>query len=115
MVYLVEWNDEDGDLADRSIYCNRLCADRDPVTKKPNTEQGNWPGGWESDHNEYCPSCGTMLSHGLEESADDTCEQADCHDCPPVVVNLIAPMDKSVLCETCGCVQYLDSDLVGRR
>lgn len=112
MVYLVEWNDEDGDILGRAIYCNSLCADRDPSTEQPNTEQGDWPGGWESDHNEYCPSCGAMLSHGLN---DGECTDTECPDCPPVVVNLVAPHDRTQRCDSCGCVQYLSENVLETR
>lgn len=107
MVYLVEWNDGDGDILDRSIYCNVLCADQDPATDMANTEQGYWPGGWESDHNEYCPSCGTMLTHGMTE---EECNDPQCTDCPPLVINLVTPYDEDQVCENCGCVQYLGKE-----
>lgn len=103
MTYVVEYNDESGNLVDIEQYCNRICADR-VERDTTHTVEGDWPGGIETDYNEYCPACGTMLNHGLEV---DDCDDRECPECPPVVQNLVGSVDDYVLCGRCGCTQYI--------
>lgn len=117
-MYVIEYGelDEDGDVIqtyDRDLFCNALCAsqhsnhyhpdeDRDDIVNEGET----YGGGYESGTNVYCPTCGAMLEHGLQQSADFDCTDDHCPQCPPLVVNLVAPYEHDERCDNCGCVQY---------
>ncbi len=58
-VNLVE--DSKGDLVDIEYYCGALCA-RDANVPEPSA----WPGGMETDYDQYCASCGDHITCGLQ-------------------------------------------------
>jgi len=111
-MYVIDYGtkDEDGtvlDIYDRDYFCSAWCAfPRDTKAFEDQDDivgEDNWPGGIESDSNEYCAGCGSMLTHGM--SVED-CLDPECPDCrPPLVIgtNLYAD-DK---CGNCGCTQYV--------
>lgn len=72
-VYLREWEDSNGDVVEREVYCDSWCY-RDSFDRMPVgyvnrfgftlSEGGAWPG-YESDYDEYCPECGKVAARGI--------------------------------------------------
>lgn len=56
--------DDKGDLVDISWYCSAQCYNADNPTKDAD---GHWyPNGTETDYDEHCAHCGTLLWKGLQ-------------------------------------------------
>ncbi len=57
-VHMIE--DSIGDLVEIDYYCSQYCATE---SKIPNPSA--WPGGMETESDQYCARCGDFIAHGL--------------------------------------------------
>ena len=111
-MYVIDYGtkDDDGtvlDIYDRDYFCSVWCAYPRPGAQDDDiVGAGNWPGGIESDSNEYCTGCGSMLTHGMNV---EDCLDPECSDCPPIVIGTNMYTDEK--CDNCGCTQYLSRHL----
>lgn len=106
MPYILEYGPST-QIHDRVYYCNMLCVPDNTIEYATFAYPDQLMP--ELDYNEWCPGCGAMLTHGMNVE-DCTQTNSDCPDCPPLVVNLVAPYDDDQACEACGCTQYLAAD-----
>ena len=75
-VYLRDWEDENGDVVEREVYCGGFCY-QSSFLELPTgvlrlnagltiTEGGAWPG-YEVERTEYCSHCGEVAATGTDE------------------------------------------------
>jgi hypothetical protein len=61
MLHVNMIEDKRGDLVDIAYYCSQRCADAAGIP-----QPSAWPGGMETDYDQYCAQCGDHIAHGLQ-------------------------------------------------
>ncbi len=60
MLHVRMIEDSIGDLVDIDYYCSQYCALKADVP-----QPSAWPGGMETDYDQYCGNCETLIARGL--------------------------------------------------